>query len=126
MNRVTTTIFSGMIVLSLAGCTVHREFAAQSVPSAAAVGTDKLPLTVAVIADPDLTFDYPRYWKAFVEVLNPGLGQTLQSAFRGNFQNVSVVKAEKSSERCRSVCHAKLASFRSDEANGYLRRTAFR
>jgi hypothetical protein len=95
MNRVTTTIFSGMVVLSIAGCTVHREFAAQSVPAAVAVGTDKLPLTVAVIADPDLTFDYPRYWKAFVEVLNPGLGQTLQSAFRGNFQNVSVVKAEK-------------------------------
>ena len=80
MNRITTTIFLGLVVLSVAGCTVHRKFAAQSVPSAAAVGTDKLPLTVAVIADPDLTFDYPRYWKAFVEVLNPGLGQTLQSA----------------------------------------------
>jgi hypothetical protein len=59
------------------------------------VGTDKLPLTVAVIGNPDLTFDYPRYFKSFVEVLNPGLAQTLQSAFRGNFQNVSVVEAEK-------------------------------
>ncbi|MGA9724938.1 MAG: hypothetical protein WBQ86_20955 [Candidatus Binatus sp.] len=49
---------------------------------------------MAVIGDPALTFDYPRHFKAFVEVLNPGLAQTLQSAFHGNFQNVSVVEAE--------------------------------
>ena len=53
-----------------------------------------MPLTVAVIGDPALTFDYPRYFKAFVEVLNPGLAQTLQSAFRADFQNVNVVEAE--------------------------------
>lgn len=53
-----------------------------------------MPLTVAVIGDPALRFDYPRYFKAFVEVLNPGLAQTLQSAFRADFQNVNVVEAE--------------------------------
>ena len=91
-----------MVVLSIAGCTVHREFAAQNVPSAAAVGTDKLPLTVAVIADPDLTFDYPRYWKAFVEVLNPGLGQTLQSAFRGIFKTSASSRPKK--QRAAPIC----------------------
>jgi hypothetical protein len=96
MDRFAATIVFGLVVLGIAGCsTLHRELQTQSVPPAAAVGTDKLPLTIAVIADPSLTFDYPRYWKAFVEVLNPGLAQTLQSAFRGNFQNVSVVEAEK-------------------------------
>lgn len=95
MHGITTTICFGLVILSLAGCTVHRELEAQSVPPAAALGTEKLPLTVAVIGDPNLKFDYPRYFKAFVEVLNPGLAQTLQSAFRGNFQNVSVVEAEK-------------------------------
>jgi hypothetical protein len=94
MDRMTTVIFSGLVVLSVAGCTVHRELAPQSIPSSASLGNEKLPLSVAVIGDPALTFDYPRYFKAFVEVLNPGLAQTLQSAFRGNFQNVNVVEAE--------------------------------
>jgi hypothetical protein len=95
MQTLTATILSGFVVLSAAGCTVHRELAPQSIPSYAALGTEKLPLTVAVIGDPSLRFDYPRYFKAFVEVLNPGLARTLQSAFRGNFQNVNVVEAEK-------------------------------
>ena len=42
-----------------------------------------------------LTFEYPQYFKALEEDLNPGLAQTLQSAFRGNFQNVNVVEAER-------------------------------
>ena len=92
---MTNTIFSGLVVLSVAGCfSVHRDLAPQSVPWSAAEGTEKLPLNIAVIGDPSLRFDYPRYFKAFVEVLNPGLAQTLQSAFRGNFQNVNVVEAE--------------------------------
>ncbi len=96
MYRVAATISCGVIVLSLAGCTtVHRSLAPQNIPPTAAGDTDKLPLTVAVIADPTLTFDYPRHLRAFVEVLNPGLAQTLQSALRGSFQNVSVVGAEK-------------------------------
>lgn len=81
-------------MLSISGCTVHREFAAQSVSRSAELGTEKLPLTVAVIGDPNLSFDYPRHFRAFVEVLNPGLAMTLQSAFRGNFQNVSVIEVE--------------------------------
>jgi hypothetical protein len=92
---MTTTIFSGLVVLSISGCfSVHRELAPQSVPRSAALGSERLPLNVAVIGDPSLRFDYPRYFKAFVEVLNPGLAQTLQSAFRANFQNVNVVEAE--------------------------------
>jgi hypothetical protein len=86
-------LFSGLVVLSVAGCTVNRELAPQSIPPAS-LGDEKLPLNVAVIGDPAMKFDYPRYFKAFVEVLNPGLAQTLQSAFRGNFQNVNVVEAE--------------------------------
>ena len=97
MYRLAATIFFGSVAFSIAGCmTLHRELATQSVPPAAAAGTDKLPLAIAVIADPSMKFDYPHYWKAFVEDLNPGLANTLQSAFRGNFQNVSVVEAEKS------------------------------
>src|ERR1700735_3923816 len=96
MHRMTTTIFSSLVVLSITGCfSVHRDFAPQSVPWSAASGTERLPLNVAVIGDPALRFDYPRYFKAFGEVLNPGLAQTLQSAFRGNFQNVNVVEAER-------------------------------
>jgi hypothetical protein len=94
MDRMTTMIFSCLVVLSVAGCTVHRELAPQRIRWSASLGDDRLPLNVAVIGDPDLKFDYPRYFKAFVEVLNPGLAQTLQSAFRGNFQNVNVVEAE--------------------------------
>ena len=97
MHRFAATIFFGSVVFGIAGCTtLHRELATQSVPPAAATGTDKLPLAIAVLADPSMTFDYPHYWKAFVEDLNPGLANTLQSAFRGNFQNVSVVETEKS------------------------------
>ncbi|HEV2170518.1 MAG TPA: hypothetical protein VGR40_06205 [Candidatus Binatus sp.] len=91
---MTKAIAFSLVFLSLSGCTVHRELAPQSVPSSIALGSEKLPLTVAVIGDPNLTFDYPRYFKAFVEVLNPGLAQTLQSAFRGNFQDVNVVEAQ--------------------------------
>ena len=94
MYALTTTIFFGLVVLSTSSCTVHREFAPQSVPSSVALGTERMPLTVAVIGDPAMKFAYPRYFKAFVEVLNPGLAQTLQSAFRADFQNVSVVEAE--------------------------------
>ena len=97
MYKLAATIFFGPVMFGIAGCTtLHRELATQSIPPAAAVGTDKLPLAIAVLADPSMTFDYPHYWKAFVEDLNPGLANTLQSAFRGNFQNVSVVEAEKS------------------------------
>lgn len=95
MQRLTATILSGLVVLSLTGCAVKRELAPQSIPRSAALGSERLPLTVAVIGDPNLTFAYPRYFKAFDEVLNPGLAQTLQSAFRGNFQNVNVVEAER-------------------------------
>lgn len=94
MQRLTATILSALVVLSVTGCAVKRELAPQSIQQTA-LGTERLPLTVAVIGDPHLTFAYPRYFKAFVEVLNPGLAQTLQSAFRGNFQNVSVVEAER-------------------------------
>jgi len=94
MDRMTTVIFTSLVVMSVAGCTVNRELAPQSIPWSASMGDDRLPLNVAVIGDPALKFDYPRYFKAFVEVLNPGLAQTLQSAFRGNFQNVNVVEAE--------------------------------
>src|ERR1700722_14252137 len=94
MDRMTSVFFSGLVVLSIAGCTVNRELAPESIPWSASMADDRLPLNVAVIGDPALKFDYPRYFKAFVEVLNPGLAQTLQSAFRGNFQNVNVVQAE--------------------------------
>lgn len=94
MHSLTTTIFFGLVVLSTSSCTVHRQLAPQSIPSSAALGSERMPLSVAVIGDPALTFDYPRYFKAFVEVLNPGLAQTLQSAFRADFQSVNVVEAE--------------------------------
>ena len=95
MKWLAAIFFCGFVPLTIAGCTtVHRKFAAQIPASTASADSDKMPLTVAVISDPALTFDYPRHLTAFVEVLNPGLAQTLQAAFRGNFQNVSVVEAE--------------------------------
>jgi hypothetical protein len=109
MHRMTTAIFLGLVVLSIASCSVHRELAPQSIPSSAALGSERLPLNVAVVGDPGQTFEYPRYFKSFVEVLNPGLAQTLQSAFRGNFQNVSVVEAEKAASGADLLAAPKLS-----------------
>ena len=96
MNRAAAIFLCSFLPLAIAGCTtVHRQFAPQSVAATTLVDSERLPLTVAVIADPNLTFEYPRHLTAFVEVLNPGLAQTLQGAFRGNFKNVSVVEVEK-------------------------------
>jgi hypothetical protein len=96
MRAKTAMIVFGLAAALAVGCssTVHRELPPQSVSRTAELGTERLPLAVAVIGDPALTFDYPRYFRAFVEVLNPGLAETLQSAFRGDFQNVSVVEGE--------------------------------
>ena len=65
-------------------------------------------MTVAVIGDPNLSFAYPRYFKAFVEVLNPGLAITLQRAFRANFQNVNVIQAENATVGADLVASPKL------------------
>jgi hypothetical protein len=96
MRAKAATIGFSLVAMFAASCnsTVHRELPPQSVSRTAALGTERLPLTVAVIGDPALTFDYPRYFTAFVEVLNPGLAVTLQSALRGDFQTVNVVEAE--------------------------------
>ena len=78
-----------------AGCssTVHQEFERQPVPQIAA-GANTLPLRIAVLSDKSMTFDYPpiTFVREFVEVMNPGLADTLQTAFYGCFQDVTVVQ----------------------------------
>lgn len=92
MTRRAAWVLLGSLSLVTAGCTVHQEFERQSVPPIA-VGTTAIPLKLAVLSDRSMTFDYPRiaYLRAFVEVMNPGLADTLQTAFSGRFQDVTVV-----------------------------------
>lgn len=84
-----------LLGLSASGCAVEQPFEFQEVPPAAA-GTVKLPLTVAVVENPSLTFDYPPIssLRSFVEVMNPGLSETVYNALGPDFQKVAVVHDE--------------------------------
>jgi len=95
MIRTVVAIFSATLAVAVCGCTVRQPFKFQNV-APAAPGTVKLPLTVAVFEDPSLKFDYPPIsrFRSFVEVMNPGLSETVHNAFGPDFQSVEVVHDE--------------------------------
>jgi hypothetical protein len=96
MSRTVISIFSAILTIAVCGCTVRQPFKFQNVAPAGA-GTVKLPLSVAVFEDPSLTFDYPPIssFRSFVEVMNPGLSETVYNAFGPDFQRIKVVHDEK-------------------------------
>jgi hypothetical protein len=79
-------------LLCLSGCSVHQKFPAQQVATQIPL-EDKLPLKIAVYADPEFTFGYPRVANlvVFTEVMNPGFADTLHNAFNSNFHAVTVI-----------------------------------
>src|SRR5882672_10914839 len=86
------------VMLCIAGCSVSHKFPAQKIATAVPVES-RLPLKVAVYADPEFTFGYPRisYLQAFTEVMNPGFADTLHSAFNSDFQAVTVIEKQSAS-----------------------------
>ena len=87
-----SVIVLSVLALSAAGCTVHHQFVCVT-PSWSELGVPQMPLTVAVLADPSFTFDYPRIvaLRSFVEVMNPGLANAIRNAFSTRFSSVIVV-----------------------------------
>jgi hypothetical protein len=99
VKRGVTWLLLGLFSPVLIGCTIHQKFEQQSVAQTVA-NRNTLPLKVAVLSDRSMTFDYPRIasLRAFVEVMNPGLANTLQTAFNGRFQDVTVVENRQSAQ----------------------------
>jgi hypothetical protein len=95
MKRTGATFFTSLatigVLLTICGCGVHQKFPAQQVVTKVPL-EDKLPLKIAVYADPEFTFDYPRLANihVFDEVMNPGFADTLHNAFNSDFHVVTV------------------------------------
>jgi hypothetical protein len=95
MNRTRATIFTSLaaigVLITLAGCSVHQKFPEQQVATQIPL-ENKLPLKIAVYADPEFTFGYPHISNihVFDEVMNPGFANTLHNAFNSNFHAVIV------------------------------------
>ena len=75
-----------LIPLIFAGC-AHTDLPEQEVPPAP-VGTAKLPVKIAVLADPTMSIHQPL---GFYEKLNPGLANTVRDALAVDFEKVDVV-----------------------------------
>src|SRR5258708_19395189 len=93
MQRARATYFLSLAALIFAaGCGVKHNFPAPQIASRVSL-ENKLPLKVAVYADPEFTFGYPRIAKleVFTEVMNPGLADTLHNAFNSDFHAVFVI-----------------------------------
>jgi hypothetical protein len=91
MVRGFTAILSAAIIAVISGCSIRQKFEAQ--PVAASIRAQPLNLSLAVLSDPALSFDYPPIYSLsdFREVMNPGLAETLCNGFGPAFRYVSVV-----------------------------------
>ncbi len=81
-----TIVFAVLTTFTFAAC-AHTVLPPQVVTPAPA-GTAKLPLKVAVLADPSLTLHEPL---GFYEKLNPALADALRDALAAGFANVKTV-----------------------------------
>lgn len=92
MVRGCAAILAAAMVAAVSGCSIRQNFEAQPVPSS--IRPQPLNLSVAVLSDPALGFDYPPIHSLsdFREVMNPGLAETLRNGFRPAFQHVSIVE----------------------------------
>jgi hypothetical protein len=86
MVRVFAAILGTAIVVVISSCSIRQNFEAQPVP--APILARPLNLSLAVISDPALSFDYPPIYSLgdFREVMNPGLAETLRNGFGPVFQ----------------------------------------
>jgi len=92
MVRGFAAILAAAIVVVISGCSIRQNFEAQPVP--ASIRAQPLKLSLAVLSDPALSFDYPPIYSLsdFREVMNPGLAETLRNGFGPAFQNVLIVE----------------------------------
>jgi hypothetical protein len=79
-------VAASILPLIIAAC-VHTDLPAQVVTTAP-VGTAKLSMKVAVLADPSLTIHEPA---GFYDKLNPSLANTVRDALAADFETVEVV-----------------------------------
>ena len=79
-------VAASILPLIFAAC-VHTDLPAQVVTSAP-VGTAKLSIKVAILADPSLTIHEPA---GFYDKLNPSLANTVRDALAADFETVEVV-----------------------------------
>jgi hypothetical protein len=79
-------VAASILPLIFAAC-VHTDLPAQVV-APAQVGTSKLPIKVAVLADLSLTIHEPA---GFYDKLNPSLANTVRAALAADFETVEVV-----------------------------------
>jgi hypothetical protein len=85
-SAIKLIVAAGILPLIFAAC-VHADLPAQVVMPAP-VGTAKLPIKVAVLADPSLTIHEPA---GFYDKLNPSLANTVRDALAADFGTVEVV-----------------------------------
>ena len=85
-------IFGAAIVVGISGCSIRQNFEAQPVP--VSIPAQPLNLSLAVLSDTAVSFDYPPIYSLsdFKEVMNPGLAETLRNGFGPAFRQVSIVK----------------------------------
>jgi hypothetical protein len=79
-------VAASILPLIFAAC-VHTDLLAQVVTTAP-VGTAKLSIKIAVLADPSLTIHEPA---GFYDKLNPSLANTVRDALAADFETVEVV-----------------------------------
>ena len=93
MVRGFAAVLGAAIVVVISGCSIRQNFEAQPVP-APSLAPQPLNLSVAVLSDPALSFDYPPIYSLsdFREVMNPGLAETLRNGLSPGFRDVSIVE----------------------------------
>jgi hypothetical protein len=92
MVRGFAALLGAALVISVSGCSIRSNFEGQPVP--ASTHASPLKLSLAVLSDRSLGFDYPPIYSLndFREVMNPGLAETLRNGFGPSFQQVSIVE----------------------------------
>jgi hypothetical protein len=90
-----SAVFAVAFVAGIAGCSVRANYEGQPVPRSSE--TAPLALSVAVLSDRSLKFDYPPIisLSEFEEVMNPGLAETLRNGFDPAFREVLIVENER-------------------------------
>jgi len=83
---IKSIVAAGALPFIFAAC-VHTDLPTQAVTTAY-VGTTKLPIKVAVLADPSLTIHEPA---GFYDKLNPSLANAIRDALAADFEKVEVV-----------------------------------
>jgi hypothetical protein len=95
MRRVFERVFACTLVVGISSCSVRANFEGQPVPRSSE--TAPIALSVAVLSDRSLRFDYPPIVSLgeFEEVMNPGLAETLRNGFDPAFREVLIVENER-------------------------------